>query len=192
MASNPESVDKILDQTKRLADNLAFAFDTPSGVPYNGIFFDPPRNDGSTNNGLATTGTLVLEWTHLSDLTGNQTYAELTQKAESYLNDPKPVSSEPFPGLVGSNINIETGEFEDASGGWVGGTDSYYEYLIKMYIYDTTRFASYKDRWILAVESSIEYLASHPVSRPDITFLAMYDGKQRIFYSQHCRTLSNI
>ena len=171
---------------------MAFAFDTPSGVPYNDIFFNPPRTGGSTNNGLATTGTLVLEWTRLSDVTGNKTYAELIAKAQSYLNNPQPASSEPFPGLVGSRINLATGLFEDANGGWTGGTDSYYEYLIKMYVYDTNRFASYKDRWILAADSSIKYLTSHPASRPDVTFLAYYRGQERVFVSQHRKCVNPI
>lgn len=89
---------------------------------------------------------LVLEWTHLSDITGDTTYADLSQKAESYLLNPRPASSEPFPGLVGTNINITTGLFEDASGGWVGGDDSFYEYLIKMFVYDASRFGEYRDR----------------------------------------------
>jgi mannosyl-oligosaccharide alpha-1,2-mannosidase len=73
-----------------------------------------------------------MEWTRLSDLTGNETYGALTQKAESYLLSPQPASSEPWPGLVGTNIDINTGEFQDASGGWNGGDDSFYEYLIKV------------------------------------------------------------
>lgn len=82
----------------RLADNLAFAFDTPTGIPCNNLYFNPPSTDGSTANGIATIGTLVLEWTHLSDLTGNKTYGELTQKAESYLLNPKPEYNSPWPG----------------------------------------------------------------------------------------------
>jgi mannosyl-oligosaccharide alpha-1,2-mannosidase len=109
----------------------------------------------------------------------------LAQKGESYLNNPQPASSEPWPGLVGMNININTGLFEDAFGGWVGGADSYYEYLIKMYVYDTTRFASYRDRWIKAADSSIAHLVSHPSSRPDLTFLSVYNGKKLIYESQH-------
>lgn len=97
-------------------------------------------------NGLATVGTLVLEWTRLSDLTGNKTYAALTEKAESYLFNPKPASTSPWPGLLGTDINVTTGEFQDAIGGWVGGDDSYYEYLIKMFVYDSDRFQDYRDK----------------------------------------------
>lgn len=187
LASNDTAVDEILNQCVRLADNLAFAFDTPTGIPINNLYFDPFKTDGGDTNGLATIGTLVLEYTHLSDLTGNSTYAELSQKGESYLLNPKPATSEPFPGLVGSNVNTTTGLFLDAQGAWTGGTDSFYEYLIKMYAYDTDRFEEYKDRWVLAADSSIEYLASHPSSRPDLTFLADYRGVQRWFISQHCK-----
>lgn len=77
----------------------------------------------------------MLEWTRLSDLTGNTTYADLTQKAESYLLNPQPQPfAEPFPGLVGTNIGIENASFADNNGGWNGGDDSFYEYLIKVKI----------------------------------------------------------
>lgn len=183
--TDPNAANALLTQATRLADNLAFAFDTPSGVPSNILFLSNRTTDGSKTNGLATTGTLVLEWTRLSDLTGNQKYAKLAQKAMTNLLNPKPTSSEPFPGLVGIEIDIQTGQFQDAFGGWVGGADSFYEYLIKMYIYDPTRFQLYRDRWILAADSTIAHLASHPSSRPDLTFLAIYNNQSLIYESQH-------
>lgn len=133
-----------------------------------------------------------MEWTRLSDLTGDPTYGELAQKGESYLINPlNPELGEPFPGLLGSDVSIANGSFVDSAGGWTGGTDSYYEYLIKMYLYDPDRFSTYKDRWVSAVESSIKYLASHPTSRPDLTFLSYYynNTKEGIFYySEHCKS----
>ncbi|KAJ4360898.1 Mannosyl-oligosaccharide alpha-1,2-mannosidase 1B [Didymosphaeria variabile] len=184
LADNKTNVDALLEQSKNLANALSYAFDTPSGVPYNNLDFSTRSNDGS-NNGLATVGTLVLEWVRLADLTGNTTYGELAEKGESYLLNPKPASSEPWPGLVGSSIDPKTGEFTDASGGWTGGTDSFYEYLIKMYVYDPTRYSTYLDRWVLAVDSSIAHLASHPTPRPDITWLAIYNGQNITKISQH-------
>ncbi|CZT04889.1 related to class I alpha-mannosidase 1B [Rhynchosporium agropyri] len=185
LASNATAVDLLLTQAERLASNLAFAFNTPTGIPSNNLFLNPQRTDNSTTNGIATIGTLVLEWVHLSDLSGNKTYGQLAEKGESYLLAPKPASSEPWPGLIGTNIDINTGLFQDAKGGWVGGADSFYEYLLKMYVYDSTRYGHYKDRWILAADSTIAHLASHPSSRPDLTFLAYFDGQKRIFVSQH-------
>ncbi|KAI1380521.1 glycoside hydrolase family 47 protein [Hypoxylon crocopeplum] len=188
-APDQASVDRILEQAISLADVLSIAFDTPSGVPINTLIYSSSgyHVGGDTTNGIATIGTLVLEWTHLSDITGDDRYAEVTQVAEDYLlNVRNPEVGEPFPGLIGTDVNITDGTFTDSGGGWNGGTDSFYEYLIKMYVYDQDRFGEYKDRWIAAVDSSIKYLASHPSSRPDITFLAAYDGPDDLsFVSTH-------
>lgn len=180
------SVEDVLKQAVRLADNLKVAFNTPSGVPDNSVFFGPPRRGNSSINGVATIGTLVLEWTRLADLTDNEEYGKLAQKGEDYLLHPKPEFGEPFPGLLGTRVNITNGLFVDSVGGWVGGDDSFYEYLIKMYLYDPERFGEYRDRWVTAVESSIDNLASHPTTRPDLTFLAMYSNTTLAFVSQHC------
>ena len=126
LADRPEDVEALLAQAITLANNLSYAFETPTGVPWNILDFATRGNDGSPN-GLATIGTLILEWTRLADLSGNTTYAELVNKAESYLLNVSPTSSEPFPGLLGMNIDPVTGQFLDARGGWTGGADSYYE-----------------------------------------------------------------
>jgi mannosyl-oligosaccharide alpha-1,2-mannosidase len=179
-------VDILLQQSKTLADILKFAFNTQSGIPHNEIYINNDTSvDDGFQTGLATAGTLVMEWTRLSDLLNDTTYANLSQKAEEYLLNPQPKQSEPFPGLVGGSINITSGLFTSTSGGWVGGDDSFYEYLIKMYIYDPTRFSSYKDRWVLAVDSTIQNLTSHPSSRPEATFVAEFAGTRTIDSSGH-------
>jgi mannosyl-oligosaccharide alpha-1,2-mannosidase len=175
-------------QAKNLADLLKPAFDTPSGIPDNIINITTGERLTTTETtGLAVAGTLVLEWTHLSDLTGDPTYAQLAQYAEQFLLRPQYVDglSEPFPGLEGTNIDLNSGLFVDVAGGWNGGTDSFYEYLIKMYIYDPKAFCEYKERWIAAAESTIQYLESHPSTRRDVTFVAAYNGTLIQSYSSH-------
>jgi mannosyl-oligosaccharide alpha-1,2-mannosidase len=184
LADSQEDVKALLAQSIHLANNLSFAFETPTGIPYNGLTFADRSNDGA-NNGLATVGTLILEWVRLTDLSGNATYAALVERAERYLLHPSPATSEPFPGLLGMNIDPLTGEFQDAVGGWIGGADSFYEYLVKMWIYDPERYAELKDRWIVAAESTITYLTSHPSSRPDLTFVAAFNGTKLLLKSQH-------
>lgn len=184
LADDPANVNALLQQSINLANNLSYAFETPSGVPYN-ILTLSAREILDEPNGLATVGTLIMEWVRLADLSGNQTYASLVERAESYLLNPLPTSSEPFPGLVGTNIDPVSGQFLDARGGWVGGADSFYEYLIKMYIYDPARYATLRDRWILAADSTIKNLTSHPISRPDLTFVAAYDSTDLQLVSQH-------
>jgi mannosyl-oligosaccharide alpha-1,2-mannosidase len=174
-------VKTILDKAVILADALSVAFDTPSGVPINDLIFNGPngpQTSSESTNGIATIGTLILEWTRLSDLTGDQKYAKLVRAGEEYLLHVKnPEVGEPYPGLIGTDVYVANGTFANGRGGWNGGTDSFYEYLIKMYVYDSKRFAVFKDRWVAAIDSSIKYLASHPKSRPEFTFLAAYNGK---------------
>ncbi|KAH9907309.1 glycoside hydrolase family 47 protein [Xylariomycetidae sp. FL2044] len=176
---NEAQLEKILEQAITLADILSIAFVTPSGVPINTVIYTPEGYvvANETTNGIATIGTLILEWTRLSDITGDDKYAHVTAVAEEYLlNVRNPEVGEPYPGLIGTDVYVSDGTFADSSGGWNGGTDSFYEYLIKMYLYDTDRFSNMKDRWVAAADSSIEYLASHPSSRPELTYLAAYNG----------------
>lgn len=88
LASNASAVEEILVQAKSLADTLKYAFDTPSGVPYNNLLLSKKTNDGATSNGLATTGTLVLEWQRLSDITGDPEVSRFYQMHLSkFMND---------------------------------------------------------------------------------------------------------
>ncbi|KOS22701.1 putative mannosyl-oligosaccharide alpha-1 [Escovopsis weberi] len=175
---DPDLVHNLLTQAESLAESLKVAFDTPSGVPEGTVYLNPTKhNGGSGLNNIAEIGTLVLEWTRLSDLTGNQEYAQLAQKGESYLIKPTGVL-EAFPGLIGTWVSTRNGSFLDNSGSWNGGDDSFYEYLIKMYLYNPEVFATYKDRWVLAADSTMAHLASHPTTRQDLTFLAQFSGQQ--------------
>lgn len=126
----------------------------------------------------------MLEWVHLSDLTGDEKYANLILKAQEYLLHPTG-SPEAWPGLVGYQVSTETGEFQDSNGGWGGGRDSFYEYLIKMYLYDPEEFDLYRERWVLAADSTIKHLASHPSTREDLTFLSDFSGQDLIPRSGH-------
>lgn len=130
-----QKVDALLSQCKTLADVLKFAFDTPSGIPVNNVFIHnktfAPRykmQDGKWSAGLAELGTLVLEWQHLSDLTGDPQYGQLAQKAMDHFLEP---SEEVWPGLTGGNFSVDSGKIIDAYGGWTSGNDSAYEVRIR-------------------------------------------------------------
>lgn len=180
-------MNNLLTQAQTLANGLKVSFNTPSGVPDPTVFFNPTfRNSGASSNNVAEIGTLVLEWTHLSDLTGNPLYAQLAQKGESYLLNPKG-SAQAWPGLVGTFVSTSNGNFQDSNGSWSALSDSFYEYLIKMYLYDPVAFSNYKDRWVLAADSTIAHLASHPSTRKDLTFLSSYSGQTTSPNSGHCK-----
>ncbi|KAF1948446.1 seven-hairpin glycosidase [Byssothecium circinans] len=181
-------VDSLLKQCVTLADTLKFAFNTTSGIPVNNVFINnqtfAPRyrmQDGTWSAGLAELGTLVLEWQHLSDLSGNPEYGNLAQKAMDYFLKP---SEEVWPGLTGGNFSTETGKILDAYGGWTSGNDSAYEYLIKMYAYDPEKYALYAERFTEAADSTIAHLLSSPSSRPDLTMAGSFSGRAVQNYSE--------
>ena len=127
---------RLYEQMIRLGDILTCAFNTPSGIPRN--WLDPAKctTDDGTSNTLAGAGSVILEFARLSEITRNPKYAEMAQKAESHLLNPLPRINEPYPGLLGSYIQVSDGQFTSAKGGWGSLSDSYYEYLIKAYVYD--------------------------------------------------------
>lgn len=186
LTTKSDEVDALLQQAKTLADTLKFAFDTPTGIPYNNLAV-ANKSSLDVRNGLATTGSLVMEWTHLSDLLNDQSYSDLAKKGESYLLNPQYAYglTPPWQGLRGTRVNISNGVFLDASGGWNGGDDSYYEYLIKMWVYDSDKYSNYRDSWIQAADSTIEHLASHPNTRPDLTYLASFVNRTLYYDSGH-------
>ena len=58
-------------------------------------------------------------------------------------------------------------------------TDSvlaFYEYLLKAYIYNSDLYGLYLERWLLAADSTIRHIASHPYGHPELTLLSAWDG----------------
>lgn len=123
--TNTTQVDALLSQARTLADALKFCFDTPTGIPVNSVVIDDKSfrdssklEDGSFTAGLAEIGTLQLEWQHLSDLTGDPSYGDLVQRAESWWFKGKEV----WPGLTGGLFNVSSGAIIEDYGGWVSNT----------------------------------------------------------------------
>jgi mannosyl-oligosaccharide alpha-1,2-mannosidase len=188
LTQSPDDITTLKIQAVNLANKLKFAFDTPTGIPANNLNFKGENFDLSDPSGLAVAGTLVLEWTRLSDMVSVIDYANLTQLAEEDLLYPtyKDTTIQLLPGLRGTNIDLRTGAFIDAEGGWGGGDDSYYEYLIKMFVYNPPGFSNYKDEWLKAVDSSAtSEIFSHPYSRPGLAFLSDWDGQDAVLRSSH-------
>ncbi|KAH9825456.1 glycoside hydrolase, partial [Teratosphaeria destructans] len=162
-------------QMVRLGDVLACAFDTPTGIPHDWV--DPAKCSASgTMNTVAGAGTVLLEFGRLTTITGDQKYIQLARRAEGYLLEPQPASKVPFPGLLGSYLSIDSGELVDSRGSWGAFADSFYEYLIKAYLYDPDTYQLYLEKWTEAADSTMQSIGSHPYGNPDLTLLATWDG----------------
>ena len=112
-----------------LADDLGTRmlpiFDSPTGMPWEYVNLKTGKVRGNISN-PAEIGTLLLEYGTLSRLTGKQTYYDKAKRALVVLYEHRsPI------GLYGSAIDIQTGKWTDPTAAIMGGTDSYYEYLLK-------------------------------------------------------------
>ena len=73
---------------------------------------------------------MILEFGALSRLTGDHTYEKAARKAMDYLWNQRNRASD----LIGTILNIHSGDWVRRDSGVGAGVDSYYEYLLKAYI----------------------------------------------------------
>jgi ER degradation enhancer, mannosidase alpha-like 2 len=116
---------RLLALAEDLGNRLLPAFDSPTGMPYMFVNLKTGAVRGEVSN-PAEIGTLLLEFGTLSKRTGKPIYYDKAKRALTELY--KRRSSL---GLVGSAINVRTGEWTDRESHISGGIDSYYEYLLK-------------------------------------------------------------
>ena len=116
---------RLLALADELGKRLLPVFESPTGLPYRYVNLQTGKVSGSVTN-PAETGTLIIEFGTLSKLTGKPIYFEKAKRAlvETYKRR-SPI------GLVGTNINVETGKWTNPDSHVSAEIDSYYEYLIK-------------------------------------------------------------
>jgi len=116
---------RLLALAEDLGRRLLPAFSSPTGMPYMYVNLKTGKTSGARSN-PAEIGTLLLEWGTLSKLTGKPVYYETAKKAVVALY----ARRSPL-GLVGEEIDVETGKWLSPASHVGGGIDSYYEYLLK-------------------------------------------------------------
>ncbi|KXN71494.1 glycoside hydrolase family 47 protein [Conidiobolus coronatus NRRL 28638] len=138
----------LLRQAITLADNLMIAFDSKSGLPYNSVYFTEHRADRSYRVSLAEIGTCQLEFVRLSQITGDRKYAQKAMRVIEHLDKLK----KPHVGLYPLFLGSENGNFisKEISFGAMG--DSFYEYLIKLYMLTGKKDARLKRMYLESVE----------------------------------------
>lgn len=111
-----------------LGKRLLPVFNSPTGMPYVYVDLKTGETKGKINN-PAEIGTLMLEFGTLSKLTGDKIYYDKAKKAVTEL-----FSRRSKIGLVGTTIDVETGEWQNTESHISGMIDSYYEYLLKSWL----------------------------------------------------------
>ncbi|EJC99387.1 seven-hairpin glycosidase [Fomitiporia mediterranea MF3/22] len=164
----------LVEKAKEVADKMAFAWVGDNDLPFGEMNFTTNQPVVAATN-IAEAGTLTLEWALLSKLTGNGTYRNLAEKSVRHIIS----LDDPLPGLAAQCIDPSSGQFDCGYVTWGGGSDSYFEYLIKYPLLIGTADPTFVDEWRLAVDSSIKYLLSTSTVG-NHTNLADFDDNRQI------------
>jgi mannosidase alpha-like ER degradation enhancer 2 len=146
---------RLLHLAEDLGKRLLPVFNSPTGMPYMFVNLRTGKTSGARSN-PAEIGTLLLEFGTLSKLTKNPVFYDKAKNAVVQLYKRRSKI-----GLVGEEIDVETGEWTSRASHVGGGIDSYYEYLLKC-----SRLFGDKDcadMWKESVRALNKYLAD---SRP--------------------------
>lgn len=159
----------------KLGEKLLPAFNTPTGIPKGVVNFKSGSNRswGWTTTGsssiLAEFGSLHLEFLHLSELSGNQVFAEKVRHIRKFLRK----IDKPF-GLYPNFISPVSGNWiqHHVSVGGLG--DSFYEYLIKSWLMSAKTDTEAKDMYYEALTAIETHLVN--VSPGGLTYIAEWRG----------------
>ena len=117
--------ERLLALAEDLGRRLLPVFDSPTGMPYMYVNLATGATSGERSN-PAEIGTLVLEFGTLARLTGEPAFYDKAKNALVQLYERRSDV-----GLVGEEIDVQTGEWINPSSHVGGAIDSYYEYLVK-------------------------------------------------------------
>lgn len=142
---------RLLNLADDLGTRLLPAFNSPTGMPYKNVNLKTGKTSGNISN-PAETGTLLLEFGTLAKLTGKQVYYDKAKRAlvETYKRR-SPI------GLVGTNIDVDTGKWTNPDSHVSAEIDSYYEYMLKGAILFGDQ--ELRDMWEDAISKVHTYLA---------------------------------
>lgn len=143
----------LLNKAVDLGQRLLKAFDTPSGIPDNYVNLHSGAHEGAQWNGglaiLSELGSLQLEFRKLSALTGVVAFDE---KATGAINK---IRKHCTTGFCPRNFRGDAPMIGSSAGLGSFG-DSFYEYLLKVWILSDKKDATYKDMWDRAAAHILE------------------------------------
>ncbi|XP_076645437.1 ER degradation enhancer, mannosidase alpha-like 2 isoform X1 [Halictus rubicundus] len=125
---------ELLNLAKDLGYRFLPAFNTTTGIPYGRINLKYGMKgvplEVSRETCTACAGSMILEMAALSRLTGESIFEEKAQKAMDVLWRMRHRGTD----LMGTVLNVHSGDWVRRDSGVGAGIDSYYEYCLKAYI----------------------------------------------------------
>lgn len=138
------------------------AFDTPNRLPITRW----SKLGGEVALGdtlLAEIGSLSLEFTRLSQLTGDPKYSDAVQRITNHLSDQQMKTK--LPGLFPIVVNAREADFTSVAIFTIGGmADSLYEYFPKQYLILGGRLNQYRSLYENAIAAIKEFILFKPMT----------------------------
>ncbi|ULT80453.1 hypothetical protein L3Y34_010785 [Caenorhabditis briggsae] len=151
---------QLLKMATEVGNRLLPAFNTTSGLPYSRINLKHGMQDHlkrQKDTCTACGGTMILEFAALTRLTGDPIYEKKARKAMDFLWQQRHRSSD----LMGTVLNVHSGDWTRRESGIGAGIDSYYEYTLKAYI--LLGDESYLDRFNKHYDAIKRYITKGPI-----------------------------
>ncbi|KIV80529.1 hypothetical protein PV11_08022 [Exophiala sideris] len=164
----------LLDKAQELGEILYSAFDTPNHVPMARWSWKKTALGGeiepSTQTLLAEIGSLTVEFTRLSQLTGDLKYFDLVQRLTEEME--RVQNQTKMPGLWPTILNGKDLKFDYNHFTMGGMADSTYEYLPKQFMLLGGRDQRYQTMYEQAIDTAKKNLFFRPLtpSGEDILF----------------------
>ncbi|KAG0244039.1 hypothetical protein BGW41_000467 [Actinomortierella wolfii] len=147
----------LLEKARELGDIMLNAF-KGGDFPASRVSVDIAHQPSSAMYALAEIGTIQLEFTRLSRLTGNPIYETKARKIIDILGS----QTSEIKGLLPELVTPGKRHYTHFRAHVAGMTDSYYEYLLKEWILLDGKEPKYREMFEESMDSLEEYMVSRP------------------------------
>ncbi|KAL7936922.1 glycoside hydrolase family 47 protein [Trichoderma chlorosporum] len=182
----------LLAKAIELGDALYATFDTPNRLPSHWLDYSKAKKGeqiADESMSMAAGGTLCMEFTRLSQITGDPKYYDATERLKQFFYRFQNESA--LPGLWPVTMNFRAEKLIESRYTIGGSADSMYEYLVKMPALLGGLDPQYPEMAITALDTVRDNLLYRPMTPKDENILmagnALVDnGKvERIYEMQH-------
>ncbi|KZL80615.1 glycosyl hydrolase family 47 [Colletotrichum incanum] len=168
----------LLEKAKELGDMLYMGFDTPNRIPGFWMNFEDAKKGtqlAGSHDPSASPCSLSLEFTHLSQLTGDMKYFDAVNRITRFLERTQYQSK--LPGMWPRMINFQEERVDTDNRFSLGAlADSLYEYLPKMYTLLGGLDKTYEKMYVGAMAIVEQHLLFRPMTEDNADILFAGDA----------------
>ena len=166
----------LLTKATELGNALYATFDTPNRLPSHWLFYEKAKKGeqkADTSMSAAAGGSLCLEFTRLSQLTGDPKYYDATERIKQFFY--RFQQNTRIPGLWPHDLNYREETMDDSRFNLGAGMDSMYEYLPKMHALLGGLDPEYENMVVGALDAAKQNILFRPMTPNDDDILMAGD-----------------